>query len=87
MIESRITREFRESYLQLPEDVRRQARDAYRLFKNNPRHPSLRLKKVDQESNTYSVRIGLGYRALGVMRGSRIVWYWIGTHADHDRLA
>ena len=77
----------RSKVTQLPEDVRRQAREAYRLFKDNPRHPSLRFKKIDQESNTYSVRIGLGYRALGVMRGSRIVWHWIGSHADYDRLA
>jgi hypothetical protein len=86
-MESRTTRDFRQAFACLPEEVRQQARDAYRIFKNNPRHPSLRFKKVDQESNTYSVRIGLGYRALGALRGSRIVWYWIGSHADYDRLA
>jgi hypothetical protein len=87
LIESRITRGFREAYVQLPDEVRRRERDAYRLFEKNPHHPSLRFKKADQESNTYSVRIGLGYRAPGVMRGSRIVWHWIGSHADYDRLA
>jgi hypothetical protein len=51
-----------------------------------PHHPSLRFKKVDEESNAFSVRIGLGYRALGVMEGSIIVWFWIGSHADCDRL-
>ncbi len=51
-----------------------------------PCQPSLISKKVDQESNVYSVRIGLGYRALGVMDGSTVVWFWIGSHADCDRL-
>jgi len=29
------------------------------LFGNDPHHPSLRFKKVDEEGNIYSVRIGL----------------------------
>lgn len=86
MIESRTTRRFREVYANLPEEIRRQARQAYLLFRKDPRHPSLRFKKVDEESNTFSVRVGLGYRALGVMEGSTIVWFWIGSHADYDRL-
>ncbi|HEY7390807.1 MAG TPA: hypothetical protein VH640_19990 [Bryobacteraceae bacterium] len=36
--------------------------------------------------HVYSARIGLDYRALAVMRKDRIVWYWIGNHADYDRL-
>jgi len=86
LIESRTTRQFREAYSSLPEEARRQARRAYLLFCNNSRHPSLRFKKVDEQSNTWSVRVGLGYRALGVMEGSTVVWYWIGSHADYDRL-
>ena len=86
MIESRTTREFREYYSCLPEEVREHARRAYRLFRNNPHHPSLRFKKVDEEGNIYSVRIGLGYPALGVMEGSTVVWFWIGSHAQCDRL-
>jgi len=84
--ESRTTRRFREAYGKLPEDIRRQARLAYRLFRKNPRHPSLRFKKVEGKTNTYSVRISLGYRALGTLKGSRITWFWIGSHADYDRL-
>jgi hypothetical protein len=39
------------------------------------------------ESDIYSVRIGLYYRALAVMKGSVVVWYWIGGHSSqpyHD---
>jgi hypothetical protein len=86
LIESRTTRRFRQAYENLPEEIRRQARHAYLLFRKDPRHPSLRFKKVDEESNTFSVRVGLGYRALGVMEGLTIVWFWIGSHADYDRL-
>jgi hypothetical protein len=86
LIESRTTRGFREAYAKLPEEIRRRAKRAYLLFRRDPHHPSLRFKKVDEESNTFSIRIGLGYRALGVMEGSTIVWFWIGSHADCDRL-
>jgi mRNA-degrading endonuclease RelE of RelBE toxin-antitoxin system len=86
LIESRTTRRFREAYQNLPEEIRRQARQAYRLFQKDPHHPSLRFKRVEEGTNTFSVRVGLGYRALGVMEGSAIVWFWIGSHADYDRL-
>ena len=33
-----------------------------------------------------SVRVGLGYRALGVRHGDDILWFWIGSHAEYDRL-
>jgi hypothetical protein len=86
VIQSRITREFRDAFAALPNDVRRQAQRTYELFRADPRHPSLRFKKVDDQSNVYSVRIGLGYRALGIMDGSSVVWFWIGSHAECDRL-
>jgi hypothetical protein len=47
--------------------------------------PSLQFKKVD-EPNVYSVRVGLGYRALGMMDGTDIVWFWIGSHSEYDKL-
>ena len=34
----------------------------------------------------YSVRIGLRYRALGVKTPDGVLWYWIGSHADYDKL-
>lgn len=58
----------------------------YALFRANPSHPSLRFKKVDNQENVYSVRIGLGYRALGVLSASSVTWFWIGSHDEYDRL-
>ncbi len=70
----------------LPKEIQAQARRVYRLFRADPAHPSLRFKKVEQTENIYSVRIGLGYRALGILEGSVVTWFWIGSHADYDRL-
>ena len=67
------SRRFREAYGDLPDQMRLQARRAYRLFRQKPSHPGLNFKKVDEENNVYSVRIGLAYRALGQIDGEAIV--------------
>lgn len=85
-MKSRLTRRFRRAFAALPDDVKERARDAYRLFRDNPDHPSLRFKRVHPTDPIYSVRIGLAFRAVGVMEGDTIYWYLIGGHADYDRL-
>jgi hypothetical protein len=32
------------------------------------------------------VRVGLHYRALAVQEDQDLVWFWIGTQAEYDRL-
>ena len=83
---SRTTRRFRDGLASLPKDVRRQAGAAYKLFRNNPHHPSLRFKQVHTLEPVYSIRIGLRYRALGVVTGDEMVWFWIGKHDDYEAL-
>ncbi|MBN1395842.1 MAG: hypothetical protein JW959_12540 [Pirellulales bacterium] len=34
----------------------------------------------------YSVRVGIGYRAVDVFDGEAITWFWIDSHAGYDRL-
>lgn len=83
-MKSHITASFREAYERLPEFAREQARAAYRLFRENPNHPGLRFKPVAPP--VYAARVGLHYRALGQLHGDTIIWFWIGTHAEYDRL-
>jgi hypothetical protein len=30
--------------------------------------------------------VSLGYRALAGVQGDTVIWFWIGSHADYDRL-
>ena len=83
---SRTTRPFRELLSTLPGHIRRQAREAYQLFRQDPSHPGLHFKQVIANPPTYSARVGISYRAVGVRDGDTIVWFWIGSHADYDRL-
>ena len=55
-------------------------------FKTIRHTPGLHFKKLEGEDAIYSARIGLEYRALAVMKEDRIVWYWIGSHSEYDRL-
>ena len=73
-------------FADLPADVQREAERAYRFFQTNTAHPGLHFKKLEGEDDIYSARIGLDYRALAVMKRDRVVWYWIGSHSEYDRL-
>jgi hypothetical protein len=77
---------FWEAYRLLGEDSRQSARKAYRLWRENPAHPSLRFKCVHRLAGVWSVRITRGYRALGVIDGNTITWFWIGGHDEYQRL-
>ena len=77
---------FRAAFQALPERVQQSGRRAYRLFLKNPQHPSLQFKQVHPSRPIFSVRVALGYRALAVREEDDLVWFWIGSHADYDRL-
>jgi len=85
-VRSRATPRFWTAYRALPADVQEQAQQAYRLFRENPGHPSLRFKKVSDREPVYSVRVTLNYRAVGLLEGDEITWLWIGDHDHYDRL-
>jgi len=78
------TRRFWNSYDALPEKIQKTADQCYELLKANSSHPSLHFKKIG--SKYWSVRVGLDHRALGVEVDNGISWFWIGTHAEYDRL-
>ncbi len=85
-MESRTTEGFRKAFAKLPDEIRRLARKNYRLWRDNPDHPSLQFKNVHPSEPIYSVRIGLHYRAVGLREGDAMNWFWIGPHAEYDRL-
>ena len=72
-------------YDSLPAEVRALANKNFRLLKADPSHPSLQLKLLGG-GKMYSARVGLHYRALGLPHDDGIHWFWIGTHAEYDRL-
>ncbi|WP_442947714.1 hypothetical protein [Nostoc sp.] len=31
------------------------------------------------------MRVTRGYRALGVLKGDTVTWFWIGSHDNYER--
>lgn len=75
--------DFWEGYRKLPQSIQELANAHFALLKENPSHPSLHFKKVGKYR---SVRIGMHYRALAVEVPEGLLWFWIGSHADYDRI-
>jgi hypothetical protein len=69
----------------LSADLQTLARKNFDLLKSTPAHPSLHFKPV-ANGRFYSVRVGLYHRALGAGVQGGVHWFWIGTHAEYDKL-
>lgn len=82
-MQHRKTKEFRQAYEALSPETRQLADKCFVLLKADPKHPSIRFKKVPAG---WSARVGLNCRALAVERAYGFLWYWIGDHAEYDRL-
>jgi hypothetical protein len=86
-VRSKTTRRFRQLLAALPDPVQHQAQEAYALFRTDPYHPSLHFKRISPSDPTlYSVRVGLRYRAIGTWTPDYMLWVWIGSHAEYDKL-
>ena len=83
---SQLTHDFLACFAKLPESVKERARRCYRLWRDNPAHPGLHFKRIHGQEGLYFVRVGLGWRALGLLEGNTISWFWIGSHAEYDML-
>ena len=70
----------------LPAEVRKQAKEAYGLFSNNPYYPSLHFKRIHSTRPIFSVRINIDYRAVGFVEDDEVTWFWIGSHPDYETL-
>lgn len=79
---------FRDLLLALPQSTQEEARKAFQQFQQDSRYPGLQFKKVMGKDRTeyWSARIGLHYRALGHLKKDGVHWFWIGTHAEYDKL-
>jgi hypothetical protein len=70
-------------YKALPRPVQELADKSFSLLKDDPHHPSLHFKKVGRY---WSARVGLHHRALAVEVPGGVLWFWMGSHKDYDKL-
>ena len=70
-------------YRRLPSEIQQLADKNFALLKNDPQHPSLRLKRIGV---FWSARVGLHYRVIAKERSEGLVWFWIGHHNEYDQV-
>ncbi len=85
-MKSKATHKFWKYFKGLPNEIKKETRKTFALFKKNPWYPSLRFKRVHSSLPIYSVRITKEYRAVGILEEDNIIWFWIGSHSDYDNL-
>ena len=86
---SKRTKAFKKLFNNLSDHIKENARKQYKVFLENPSHPSLRKKPIGSTRNNkfkaYEVTVGMGYRATYFRDGDVYVWFWIGTHNSFDK--
>ena len=86
-MKSRTTERFQELLEALPESVQEAAKEAFKLFEADPTHPGLHFEQIETKIGAcYSARVGLHYRALARRKPDCWLWFWIGSHAEYNRL-
>lgn len=83
---SKATGSFWKLYANLPAIIKKQARDVFKSFQEDPYYPSLYFKRVHSSRPIFSVRISKDYRAVGILQENEIIWFWIGSHSEYDKL-
>lgn len=74
------TERFKRDFQALPEPIQRRAEKQLALFLQNPRHPSLGVKKMEGFQNIWEGRITQSYRFTFQIREGACVLRRIGTH-------
>lgn len=83
---SHLSERFVVCFRKLPIRIKNQARKNYKLWEKDNNHPGLDFKLVGNRKPIYSARISIGWRALGIKNGNEIIWFWVGSHTDYERL-
>lgn len=74
------TRPFDRDYAELPEEVKARVDRQLALLLANPRHPSLRLKKMRGTEDIWEARITRGYRMTLQIAGDTFILHRLGSH-------
>jgi len=82
-LRSFLTPSFRKLHACLPDAVQKLADEKYRLFMQDPFHPSLEFRA---KGKVWTVAISRCYRAIARRFGNDLHWVWIGSHEDYNNV-
>jgi mRNA-degrading endonuclease RelE of RelBE toxin-antitoxin system len=79
------TERFKKAAVKLPREIQTKAAKAFLLFKDNPHHPSLGVKRVQGMPDVWEGRIDIHYRFTFHYEGDACVFRNIGLHEIVER--
>tara|TARA_Y100000294_G_C8440660_1_gene290585 strand:- start:26 stop:283 length:258 start_codon:yes stop_codon:yes gene_type:complete len=71
---------FKKAFKKLPPEIQKQFDKKLKLFVKNPRHPSLKVKKMEDPRNIWEGRITYSYRFTFQVEGNTLIFRKVGTH-------
>ena len=81
---SQASRDFWKCFNRLSLPAQTAARKQFKFFQSCPFHPSLHFKEL--MPGLWSIRVNRKIRALAIREGDELNWFWIGSHAEYDRM-
>jgi len=75
-----LTKKFIKDYKSLPNDIQKIADNQLACLLKNPRHPSLKLKKMQDSRDIWEGRINYTYRFTFHWEGKNCILRRVGTH-------
>jgi mRNA-degrading endonuclease RelE of RelBE toxin-antitoxin system len=76
------TNRFKKAYRRLPQDIQSKVKKAIRLLDEDPRHPSLRVKRIQGTDKVYEGRIARKYRFSFEFEGEVRMLRNVDTHDE-----
>ena len=80
------TERFRLLFAEASSEQQMRILNAFRIWKDNPAHPSIRFKKVHTKLPIYSAHVDLDWRAIGILENDTVIWFWVGPHSKYEAL-
>jgi hypothetical protein len=85
-VNSYLDEDFAKCFKKLPERIQIRTKQVYRQWKENPFAPNLQFKQIHPIKPIYSVRVNIGWRALGYKKNNSVFWFWIGSHEEYNKM-
>jgi len=82
MVKIRATQEFLERYGRLPKKIQRKVDKQLRFLASNPKHPSLKVHKLNDEWEFY---VDIHYRGIFQREGNAYILLTVGGHKIVER--
>ena len=84
-MKAQTTRPFDRDYAGLPEEIKERVEKQLALLLLNPRHPSLRLKRIRGTADIWEVRVSRSYGLTFQLAGDTLLLRRVGPHDVIER--